>query len=88
MRQVLPIVGTLAAALGWIAPEKVGELTSQILAAAGPVMVLAGTLWSYMANSPKSIIQSAVQIENKDPKLVKEVRAEIKQEEKDKAMGA
>lgn len=58
LRQFLPVAGTLATALGWIAPEKVAPLVSSILAAAGPVMVLGGVIWTTVANTKKSIITS------------------------------
>lgn len=59
LRQVLPIIGTLAAALGWIAPEKVAPLTATILAISGPVIALGSILWMLVANSKSSIIASA-----------------------------
>lgn len=59
LRVLLQVLGTLATAFGWIAPDKVASLTAQILAVAGPISVLAGTIWSVIANTKSSIIQSA-----------------------------
>ena len=59
IRVALQIGGTLATAFGWIAPEKVAVLTSQILSALGPLMIAGGTIWSIISNTKASIIKSA-----------------------------
>lgn len=62
LRQMLPVLGTLAATLGWIAPEKVAPLVSSILSAIGPIMILGSTVWSVFANTKSSILTSAAQM--------------------------
>lgn len=58
-RQVLMIVGSLAIALGWISADKVGELSANILAALGPMMVLGSSVWSLIAHTQANTITSA-----------------------------
>lgn len=58
LRQILPIIGGIATALGWISPEKVASLTATILSIAGPVIALAGIVWALVANSKSSIAAS------------------------------
>lgn len=58
LRQLLPVLGGIAVALGWISPETVASLTAKILAIAGPLAVLAGVVWSWVANKPTSVAAS------------------------------
>lgn len=62
LRQILPIVGSMAVALGYISPEKAGVLVSNILAVIGPLMILGGIVWSWFANTEKALVQSAAAI--------------------------
>ena len=58
LRQVLPIIGGIATALGWLSPDKVASLTATILAIAGPAAMLVGVVWSLIANKQTSIAAS------------------------------
>ena len=58
LRQVLPILGTLATAFGWLTPDKVASLTANILAIAGPLVTLARMVWAWIATSKTSIAAS------------------------------
>ena len=58
LRQVLPILGTLATAFGWLTPDKVASLTANILAIAGPAVTIIGIVWAWIANSKASIAAS------------------------------
>lgn len=60
IRQVLPIVGTLATAAGLGSPEQIGDLTEKVLAAAGPVLVLGSMAWSMKSKTDKAIVQRAI----------------------------
>lgn len=62
LRQLLPILGSMAVALGWISPEKANTLISNILAVIGPLMILGGIVWTAIANTQKAIAQSAAAI--------------------------
>ncbi|HUP80487.1 MAG TPA: hypothetical protein VM260_18205 [Pirellula sp.] len=66
LRQVLPVLGALAVSFGWIAPDKVAPITANILAVAGPAMMLGGTIWAILANSKTSIIKSATKMDEVD----------------------
>jgi hypothetical protein len=58
LRQFLPIIGGIAVTLGWISPEAVASLTAKILAISGPVVVIVGLVWSWIANKPTSVAAS------------------------------
>jgi len=58
LRQLLPVLGTIAMALG-VSAATWNAWTNTILTVAGPIMVLASFIWSVLANSKYSIIQSA-----------------------------
>lgn len=62
VRQVLPIIGGLLTALGWLSPETVAQLSGVVAQGAGAVFVLVGLVWAYKANSKSSIIASATQM--------------------------
>jgi hypothetical protein len=62
LKQVLPILGTLAATFGWIAPEKVEPLISSIAAAAGPVLILAGVVWGLISSTKAARLNSAAEV--------------------------
>lgn len=57
--QVISIAGMLAVGLGWLTSEQVAGLTTNTLAAIGPVMTLAGLVWS-LISSRKAAIVTAV----------------------------
>ena len=59
IRQLLPVVGGIAVALGWFTADQVGKLMQVILQIAGPVSVVLGAIWSLIANGKVSILTSA-----------------------------
>lgn len=59
LRQLLPALGGIAVALGWLTKDQVGPLVANILAAAGPLMLVGGTIWAVIANTRASIMASA-----------------------------
>lgn len=62
IRQLLPVVGTLLGALGWVTPDKWAGITAFILQAVGPLLVLASLVWSVIANTKASILASAAKM--------------------------
>ncbi len=77
-RQVLPILGTLAASAGFITPEKVGPLTETVLQAAGPVMILGSMAWSMYSKTDKSIAANAAALPDVEKVVTKPTFAGIK----------
>ena len=59
IRQVLPLLGGVAIAFGWLTADQVGALTQKALAIAGPFLMLAGVIWALIANGKASILTSA-----------------------------
>lgn len=59
LRQLLPVLGTLATSLGILTADQVGSITATVLTLAGPVMIVGGAIWALFANSKTSIIKSA-----------------------------
>lgn len=57
--QVVSIAGMLASGFGWLTPTQVAGLTTNILAAVGPIATIGGLIWSLVA-SRKSAVVSAV----------------------------
>jgi hypothetical protein len=58
LRQVLPILGGIAIARGWLMPASVASLTNTVLSVVGPVFVIAGVVWSLISNKQTSIAAS------------------------------
>jgi hypothetical protein len=74
VRQGLLILGTLATTLGWLSPEKVASLTANVLALAGPIMVVATTAYGIWKKTQTNIIATAAtQTDANGVKLVKSV---------------
>jgi len=88
VRQVLPIAGTLLAALGFSSATSTAivDVAMQI---SGPLIVIVGVIWAAIANTKGSIIQSVggmdetevkqtssgVTIKINDPKLAEQAMA-------------
>jgi len=62
IRQALPILGTLAVTLGWAAPDKVGAVVANLSLLVGPLMILAGIVWTALANTRKALLRSAAAV--------------------------
>lgn len=58
LRQVLPILGTLLTVFG-LSSATATAITNTLMSIAGPLMMIASTIWSLFANSKKSILTSA-----------------------------
>lgn len=58
IRQLLPVVGGLAVAFGWLTPDKVSYFTGIVLQVAGPLLIAGSAIWSVVANTKSSIIAS------------------------------
>lgn len=62
IRQILPMIGGLMVALGWMTTDQMNSLVQVIMQIAGPIVTIAGVIWAAIANSKKSILQSAAQM--------------------------
>lgn len=58
LRQVLPILGTVFTALGWVSAGTSSAWMDLILQIAGPAFVLWGVIWAFIANGKGAITQS------------------------------
>lgn len=61
-RWFIPLLAGIALGKGWLTTAQASDLVSLILQIAGPLGAIAGIIWTYVANSKKSILQSAGQI--------------------------
>lgn len=68
LRQILPAIGGLAVALGWLTTDQVSHFTSILMQVGGPVLLAASAIWAVIANSKKSIIASATAMPEVDSK--------------------
>lgn len=59
LRILIPIIGTLISATGWVSAEHMSPIISNLLIALGPVSYLMASAWSFYANSRASIMASA-----------------------------
>ncbi len=59
LRILIPIIGTIVTALGWVSSDHIGPIVSNILIAIGPVSYIGTSVWSFIANSRASIMASA-----------------------------
>jgi len=66
VRQLLPVLGTLATTFGWLTPDQVASGTATILAVIGPLMIVASTLWSLFSKTNTAIVSSASAVPNVD----------------------
>lgn len=66
LRQILPVLGTLAVSLGVLTPDQVGRGSAFILTIAGPMMIIASAVWSIIDKSDTSLI-AKVDVIAKDP---------------------
>lgn len=65
LRQVVPVIGGVLVVLGWVPESVVTAIKANmegILAAVSAIIVAASAIWSAIANSKKSILQSAAQM--------------------------
>lgn len=67
--QIVSILGMLASTFGWLTPQQVAGLTTNILAAVGPVATIAGFALSLFASRKTAIVTAVASL--------KEVRAVI-----------
>lgn len=63
LRQILPLIGGMAVAMGWLTTDQVGKYTQFILQIAGPIMVGWGVIWSFFANSKSSLITKVADLD-------------------------
>lgn len=59
LRILIPALGAIASTTGILTHEQVGSVVSNALIAVGPLMYLAGAIWSLVANTRASILASA-----------------------------
>lgn len=59
LRQVLPIVGSLLVTMGWMTPADEMRWITLAMEVAGPGFIIYGVVWTFIANSKKSILTSA-----------------------------
>lgn len=57
--QTISVIGTIAAAKGWLSKEQAADITTYALQAMGPMAMLGGVALSWLA-SRKSVIVTAV----------------------------
>jgi hypothetical protein len=56
--QVASIGGMLAVAMGWFTQEQVASLTTNVLAAIGPVMTAGGIIWSWWTSRKLAVVNA------------------------------
>lgn len=59
LRTIIPALGTIVSAIGWVSSDRVGATVSALLTAVGPISYLVAAAWSFVANSRASIMASA-----------------------------
>jgi hypothetical protein len=59
LRAIIPAVGTIISALGFMSADKVGPIVSTLLTAVGPISVIIVGLWSWVSNSRAAIMAAA-----------------------------
>lgn len=75
VRQVLPAVGMVLVMLGWLEQGAADDLMNKVFVAIGAMMTVGSSIWSMLANTKASILQSVEampevsRIEIRDPDL-------------------
>jgi len=59
LRILIPIIGTVICAFGWVSSDRMGPIVSNILISLGPISYIATSVWSFIANSRASIMAAA-----------------------------
>ena len=59
LRQLLPALGTVAVLLGWVTPDAVAPWVAVTLSIAGPVMIIAGWVWSLFKHTQTQTLKAA-----------------------------
>jgi hypothetical protein len=62
LRHLLPFIGGIATARGYIAQESWAIFSEQLLQLAGPLITIAGLVWSYLDKTDKAIVEKAIAI--------------------------
>ncbi len=62
VRQVIPFLAGMATGYGWLSPAEAASLSTLALSIAGPAFLIGSGIWSFIANSKKSILLSAGQM--------------------------
>jgi hypothetical protein len=60
LRHLLPFIGGIATARGYIAQESWTVFSEQLLQMAGPVITIAGLVWSYFDKTDSAIVAKAI----------------------------
>jgi hypothetical protein len=59
LRIVIPAIGTIVSAVGFIKPDAVGSAVAGLMTAVGPIAYMIVAIWSFVANSRRSILIAA-----------------------------
>ena len=59
VRQVIPLLSGIAIGKGWLTTDQAANLASLFLQIAGPLGLIAGGVWAYIANNKQSILKAA-----------------------------
>jgi hypothetical protein len=60
LRHLLPFIGGMATARGWITKEGWTVFSEELLQMAGPVFTIAGLVWSYFDKTDAAIVAKAI----------------------------
>jgi hypothetical protein len=60
LRHLLPFIGGIATARGYITQEGWAVFSEQLLQLAGPVITIAGLVWSYMDKTDKALVGKVI----------------------------
>lgn len=73
LRIAIPALGGIAVAAGWIPADVMNTKVQSLLAIIGPIMIVAGSVWSLIANNKSSIIAAAAKMpetQHKDGNII------------------
>lgn len=56
--QIISILGMLATTFGWLTPQQVSSLATNILAAIGPLATIGGFVWSVVSSRKQAIVSA------------------------------
>jgi hypothetical protein len=60
LRHLLPFIGGMATARGWITQEGWAVFSEELLQLAGPAFTIAGLIWSYFDKTDAAIVAKAI----------------------------
>ncbi len=62
IRQILPVIGTIATTFGWATPADVATWSTMAMQVAGPLAIVGGSVWSVLVHRKSALLTTVAQM--------------------------